>query len=172
MSIPKYAKLENERRWLMPSSFATSLRQLPYKTIHDLYLSCGRLRLRTITDSQTGNLEFKLCKKYGSVSVVAEPIVNIYLTAEEHAAFLGLPGNKLSKKRYKKTIDGNQYTLDVYEGALSGLVICEVEADSEALLREVPAPEIAIKEVTRNPLYSGGHFCRLTPDEINKLLNE
>ncbi len=172
MSLPKYAKLENERRWLIPSSFTSSLRQLPYETIHDVYLSCGRLRLRAITDSETGDLQFKLCKKYGSVSVMAEPIVNIYLSAEEHAAFLALPGNKLSKKRYKKTIDGNQYAFDVYEGALSGLVICEVEADSEALLREVPAPQFAIKEVTGNPTYNGGHFCRIAPGEINKLLNE
>lgn len=51
--IPKYSKLENERRWLMPSSFYNSLRQLPYKKIEDIYFSCGRLRLRAITDSHS-----------------------------------------------------------------------------------------------------------------------
>lgn len=51
--IPKYSKLEIERRWLMPSSFVNSLRQLPYQKNEDICFSCGRLRLRAITDSHS-----------------------------------------------------------------------------------------------------------------------
>ncbi len=171
MSIPKYSKLENERRWLMPSSFSRSLQQMPYKKIDDLYLSCGRLRLRAIADSLTGDLQFKLCKKYGLISEMAEPIVNIYLTAEEYAAFLTLAGHKLTKNRYKKEINGYEYTFDVYAGELSGLVICEVEADSEVSLKKIPDPEVAVIDVTGNPEYSGAHFCQLTKDDVNKLVN-
>ena len=80
MPIPNYSKLENERRWLIAESFASSLKVLAYKKIDDVYLSCGRLRLRAITDSQSGDLQFKLCKKYGPISAMVEPIVNIYLT--------------------------------------------------------------------------------------------
>lgn len=172
MSIPKYSKIENERRWLMPASFAGLLKSSPYKKINDLYLNCGRIRLREITDAQTGDLQFKLCKKYGSISFSAEPIVNIYLTAEEHAAFLTLPGHKLSKNRYKKMINEIPYTFDVFEGALSGLILCEVEADSEAQLKQVLGPDSAIKEVTGDMKFSGGQICRLTQAEIGKLLND
>ena len=171
MEIPKYSKIENERRWLIPSSYANSLRHIPYKKIDDLYLNCGRLRLRAITDSQTGKLEYKLCKKYGSISKVAEPIVNIYLTVEEYAAFSTLPGFKLTKRRYKKIIESVQYSFDIYDGELSGLILCEAEANSEDSLNKISGPDIFDEEVTENPALRGGQLCRLSPLEIKKILN-
>ena len=170
LTIPKYSKLENERRWLLPSSFISSLKQLPYKKIDDLYLSCGRLRLRAITDSQTGQLEFKLCKKYGAISETCEPIVNVYLTVEEYGALSVLPGHKLSKSRYKKVINNVQYGFDVFEGTLSGLILCEVEAESEDLLKKISSPDLAAKEVTGNSVYSGGHLCVLNTEGLKELL--
>ena len=170
MSIPKYSIIELERRWLIPFSFAQSLSQMAYRKIDDLYLTCGRLRLRAITDSQTGKLEFKFCKKYGSISNIAEPIVNTYLTVEENAAISTLSGHKLSKKRFKKSLEGIEYSFDVFEGELAGLIICEIEADSESSLNQFKGPSIAIKEVTGDSVYTGGNLCRLNRSEVHSLI--
>lgn len=161
MSTPKYSIIERERRWLIPASFIQSLSQMPYKKIDDLYLTCGRLRLRAISDSQTGEIKFKFCKKYGAISNVAEPIVNIYLTSDEYGALSTLPGHKLSKKRFKKFFEGIEYSFDVFDGDLAGLIICEIEADTESSLSYIPGPSIATREVTGDSAYSGGSLCRL-----------
>ena len=172
MATPKYSMIEFERRWLLPSTFTSMLQESSYKKIEDLYLSCGQLRLRAITDSQTGKLEFKFCKKYGSISTGAEPIVNIYLSIEEYGVLSTLPGHKIKKKRYKHVVSSTVYSIDVFEGDLSGLILCEVEAASEVMLNQIPNPSIAIKEVTGDPKFCGGGLCLLNRDEVAYLLSK
>jgi hypothetical protein len=96
--IPKYALLENERRFLVlqPPGLAGTRPRL----IEDLYLDDGRLRLRRISHADGAATEYKLCKKYGSADSASGPIVNIYLSAEEHAALAVLPGKPLRKRRH------------------------------------------------------------------------
>ena len=170
MSIPKYSKIENERRWLFPLTFLSKLDNLSYQKIEDLYLDCGRLRLRSLTHSQTGQRQFKLCKKYGPISNTAEPIVNIYLSFDEYTTLSILPGSKLIKSRYKLTIDRTQFNVDVFEGELSNLILCEIEAESEELLNAVMSPENAILEVTGNEIFSGGNLAKTDRSELEKIL--
>jgi CYTH domain-containing protein len=171
MKIPKYAKIEYERRWVLPTLYADTVASLPYTLIEDLYLDCGRMRLRSMTDSKTGEKIFKLCKKYGATAVSTEPIVNIYLTTEEYAAFLKLPGHKLTKKRHKQAFGNYHFSVDVFERELKGLVLCEIEADSLENLNTIPKPSMAKAEVTDNEIFSGGKLSQTKAADLKKILS-
>jgi hypothetical protein len=162
MDPPKYAKLENERRFLVLK--APALTGAPYRLIEDLYLEAGRLRLRRITDGET--VQWKLCKKYGGDDPVSAPVTNLYLAEPEYAAFAGLPGWPLRKRRYR--IDG--FSLDVFEGPLSGLMLAEVEAGSRAAVLALTPPVWADAEVTAEPFFTGGNLCRISSAELEAAL--
>jgi hypothetical protein len=169
METPKYALLENERRFLVLEP--PDLSGAPARLIEDRYLE-GRLRLRRITHADGQPPEFKLCKKYGSDDPVSAPIVNIYLTEAEHAALAALPGCPLVKRRYRIVYDGSPFSVDVFEGALAGLILCEKEAESAAAIRVVAFPPWAIQDVTADGFFTGGSLCRATPRELRARLGE
>jgi CYTH domain-containing protein len=163
-ALPKYALLENERRFLVLR--APDLAGARVRLIEDRYLDAGRLRLRRITHFDGHAPEHKLCKKYGSADPASEPIVNIYLTPEEHAAFAALPGRPLRKRRYTARHDGRAFSVDVFEAALAGLVMCEAEAATPEAIRALAFPPWAAREVTGDSFFSGGHLATLTAEAL------
>jgi CYTH domain-containing protein len=163
MGIPKYAKLENERRFLVVDG--PDLSTAPGRLIEDIYLDNCRLRLRAITEIG-GAREFKLCKKYESDDPASGPVVNIYLSATEHAVLAALPGHPLRKRRYPIMWQGMTYSVDVFESELRGLVICEAEATSPAAIEDLAFPPWAGPEVTHDPFYTGGQLARLSAAQL------
>jgi len=160
---PKYSRIEYERRFLVDAEAGWRRGIEPYsKRIEDHYLDCGRLRLRRIEESDGSRVTFKLTKKYESDSRLAQPIVTILLSAAEYEALAGLPGHGLSKTRHYHGV----FSVDVFEGALAGLVLCEAEAPDLDALRALEFPAFARWEVTENPDFEGGALCRMTAEEI------
>ena len=96
---------------------------------------------------------FKLGKKYPGTGLSSRPMTNLYLDAAEHAMLGALPAASLAKRRYDA---GGGFAVDVFEGALSGLVLAEVSADDEATLAAVVVPAWCVAEVTDDPAYAGG----------------
>ena len=162
-SIPKYARFEHERRFLVlePPDLAGSRVRL----IEDRYLDAGRLRLRRIIHPD-GAAEHKLCKKYDTADPRSGPIVNIYLTAAEHRAFAAIPGRPLRKRRHTVAWGERLFSVDVFEGALAGLVMCEAEDTSAKAIRARAFPPWASREVTADPFFSGGHLSSVTAAEL------
>ncbi len=165
-ALPKYAVLENERRFLVDPGQGPDLTGLSFRHIVDRYLSGTRLRLRSITDSVTGAVEFKFCKKYLSDDPVSGPIVNMYLSPEEHAALMIVPAQVIIKRRYQITFDGQVFGLNVFEGALDGLVLCEAEADSQAAILAVKFPPWVGREVTDEAFFTGGELSQTGTSEL------
>lgn len=171
MDRPKYARWEHERRFLVRAEEARFLSYLPRsRLVEDRYLSCGRLRLRRLTDSDTGAVTLKLTKKYASDSAVTHPIVTIFLSSEEHAALQALPGADLRKRRFHDAVQGRVFSVDVFEGPLAGLVLASVEADTPEELERVARPRYAGQEVTHDPFFSGGKLCTATSRELERAL--
>ncbi len=111
----------------------------------------GRLRLRAMTDAATGAVEYKLGKKYGGDSPYAQPIVNVYLSADEYFALAVLPGRALRKRRYRYEQGGQRFSIDVFEGTHAGLVLCEAEAPSLEVLRALTFSAFVLGDVTADP---------------------
>lgn len=165
MDLPKYAKLEIERRFLVNPIQAPDLAGLGFRRIEDRYLDGTRLRLRAITDS-AGGRQFKFCKKYESEDPLAGPIVNIYLTEVEHAALSSIPAAVVAKRRY----DFEACGLDVFEGALEGLMICEAEFPTAEAARAGTFPAWTAREVTAERFFTGGALCRIGAAELKARL--
>ena len=170
MTLPKYAKLENERRFLVDAARLPDLAGLPFRRIEDRYLIGTRLRLRSMTDSATGARELKFCKKYPGDDPVSGPITNLYLGEAEHAVLAALPARVISKRRHRLDHDGRPFGVDVFEGELVGLVLCEAEAESREAILALTFPPWAAREVTADPFFTGGNLSTITAGELARRL--
>jgi CYTH domain-containing protein len=148
--LPKYAKLEIERRWLVDLSRCPPLDANAAARITDRYISHSQLRLRKI-ECASGEVLCKLCKKYDRVGPFAQPIVNIYLSVGEYELLNQLPGHVVTKQRHK-IADG---AVDIYPSREGHLGIFEVEFDDISAAAAYTPPEFAFEEVTHDNRYSG-----------------
>jgi CYTH domain-containing protein len=149
---PKYARIESERRWLVDGATLPSLDGCAHVVIEDRYFEGTRLRLRKMTDSVTGAQSRKLTRKYDCADPLVRPIVTAYLTESEHALLAGLPGHDLIKRRYSV----HRFSVDLFDGALAGLLLAEIEWPDDAGLRALSPPLWALREVSDDPRYQGG----------------
>ena len=167
MSPSKYARMEYERRFLVDPDSGWQAPIKPYsKLFQDRYLACGRLRVRRMEDSDTGSVTFKLTKKFESQSSFSHPIVSIQLSDAEYETLAGLPGYDLSKTRHYGEHDGRIFSIDVFHRDLTGLIICETEAETLDALEAARFPPYARWEITQEPLFTGGSLCRARWPEI------
>ena len=167
----KYTRIEYERRFLLLPQADWRSAVAPYsKTFEDRYLRNTRLRLRVLTDSDTGRRVIKLTKKFESSSPYQRRISRILLSAEEYELIARLEGYSLKKTRYYSYHLKRVFSIDVFEGALEGLVLCETEADGLAELMAVGLPSYAGAEVTEDAFFEGGNLCRTTRDELMRRL--
>lgn len=168
MQLPKYAALEIERRFLVTDR--PDLAGARMRVIEDTYLDGTRMRLRAITHADGQRAEFKLCKKYPSDDALSGPITNLYLSADEHAVLAALPGRKLRKRRYSMPWAEWTFSIDVFEGALSGLILSEVEAETVDDAERVNLPDWVGREVTADPFFTGGALSQTTTDDLRRRL--
>src|ERR1041385_3874542 len=140
----KYTRVEFERRFLV-SPCADWRRDIePYtKKFQDKYLHDTRLRLRMLTDSDTGRQIIKLTKKCESSSPYFQTISRILLSPAEYELMDRLPGDRLEKVRHYHSYQGRTYSIDVFAGPLTGLIVCETEADELASLMLAEPPPYA-----------------------------
>ena len=167
----KYTRVEYERRFLVsPDTDWRSLVEPYSKRFEDKYLRNTRLRLRLLTDTDTGRQIIKLNKKSDSASPYFQTSSRILLSPGEYELIGGMEGDRLNKTRYYHNYLGRVFSVDVFEGELEGLVLCETEADSLEELMEAKPPEYVKREVTEDPFFTGGRLCRaMRADLMGKL---
>lgn len=146
---PKYSLPEIERRWLVPDAFLDTLADAPYRVIDDTYIDHTLLRLRAIR-APDGSVVYKLCKKYGRRHALANPMTNLYLSADEYRVLSALGGARISKRRY--AVAGG--SVDVYRSP-APLGIFEIEFASESLAVDYVPPAFVGREITDDDRYSG-----------------
>jgi CYTH domain-containing protein len=147
-NAPKYSLLEIERRWLVDLA-KVDLSGAPCREIEDLYIAGSRLRLHKISGAE--EITFKLGKKYGKRTPLAEPITNLYLTEAEYRLLSSLPGTRTRKQRYSL----EHGSLDVYVAPHAGVAVFEVEFEHERAAREFVPPAFVTREITSEPAFSG-----------------
>src|SRR3954470_21850529 len=115
----KYTRIEHERRFLVsPQADWRSLVESYSKTFEDKYLENTRLRLRVLTDSDTGRRLLKLTRKAESASPYFQTISRILLSPNEYELFNSLAGYQLKKVRYYHHDRSRVFSIDVFEGEL------------------------------------------------------
>ncbi len=104
----------------------------------------------------SGEKIYKLCKKYGKINQISEPITNIYLSEFEYDLLKILQGAEITKRRYK--LDGG--SLDVFPEASEIAPVFEIEFASEDDAQNYVPPEFVTIEITGNDALSGASLAR------------
>jgi CYTH domain-containing protein len=144
--------VERERRFLVDRDAMPALNPTTARLIEDRYLPGTGLRLRRVT-APDGSVVHKLGKKYPGAGLSSRPMTNIYLDAVEYGALAALPAAVLVKRRHGV---GGGFVVDVFEGALAGLMLAEISADDDAALAAIVVPVWCVAEVTEDVAYAGG----------------
>ncbi|HYV07071.1 MAG TPA: hypothetical protein VFB82_20915 [Blastocatellia bacterium] len=167
----KYTRVEYERRFLvLPDSNWKGAVESYSKTYQDKYIRDSRLRLRILTDSDTGRRIFKLNRKSESPSPYYRTVSRILLSPSEYELLERLEGYRLNKTRYYHYWHGRVFSIDVFEGELRGLVLCETEEEELESLMSAEPPSYTRCEVTEDPFFDGGNLSRTTRADLTAKL--
>lgn len=79
---------------------------------------------------------------------------------------------RLLKRRHTVTTALGSLELDVYGGALQGLIVAEVEFSSVEASQAYTPPVWCIREVTDDPRFRNRAVALLTPDALRRMLEE
>jgi CYTH domain-containing protein len=142
--------VEIERKWLVAQAPPEAL-AAPAELIEQGYLTIGADGAETRVRRRGGRCF--LTVKSGAGLVRSEHEVE--LTAEQFEALWPATSDaRVVKRRHVlRAEDGHQIELDVYEGALSGLLVAEVEFDDPWGAESFAAPYWFGREVTDDPAY-------------------
>src|SRR5215472_8852610 len=164
MELPKYARVEYERKWLVRPAPFELVHPRPFsRRFRDRYLDCGRLSLRAMEESDGLPTRYKLTKKYPAESPDAQPIVSVFLSRREYESLRALPGRDLVKTRRYDEVGRLLFSVDFFEGLHAGLVLCEVETESAEALASVVPPPYVLREVTQESAYTSAALAAGQP---------
>ncbi|TAK11365.1 MAG: hypothetical protein EPO32_12405 [Anaerolineae bacterium] len=171
MSSNAYARIEEERRFLLAALPKDVPADSPITRIHDRYINGTRLRLRRFESPSGEPVAFKLGQKFSlGEDGVRTQMTTFYLDEAEYDTLAALPALTLTKRRHAYEYDGLVFSLDAFEGPLAGLVLAELEARPGVDLPAVAVPAFAVREVTADPQFTGGRLVRLTAAEATPWL--
>lgn len=147
---------EIERKFLLKSTPA-DLEKFPHHHIEQGYLLATpdgkQVRLRRTPDSCT--LTFKTAE--GAVRDERE----IEITPEQFSILWpATTGKRLTKTRYEMPWNRLTIEIDVYGGVNQGIVVAEVEFESERQCEQFQPPDWFGAEVTNDPRYSNVVLAR------------
>jgi CYTH domain-containing protein len=167
----QYTRVEYKRSFLVEPTARWQVEIAPYAKTHvDKYICNTRLRLRVMTDKDTGRQLLKLNKKADSVSPYYRTISQILLTQDEYKTLNMLEGAWLRKTRYYHINNDHFFSIDVYEGELEGLILCKTEADCLENLLRISPPGYITQELTNDIFFTGGNLCRTTQSTLQAKL--
>ena len=160
----KYARAEVERRFLLDPIPIDSVEP---RQITDHYLDGTQLRLRKVEEPGVPTV-YKLGHKQrpdpDDGTVVFH--TTIYLTESEYLLLLGLPSHELHKTRSWLSVGRRDAIVDVFHGALEGLVLLEVGFDDRAEAEAFIPPAWVGAETA----LSGGELAWMSSDDLRSHL--
>ena len=166
----KYARVERERRYLLPDLPEGLTRADHHLQITDNYITGTRLRIRKVRDPRTNKWVVKFTQKFAAngEDLSHTIITNTYLNAIE-AETLGIfEANEIRKNRYPFEFGGQKFSVDMFLGDLFGLVLAEVSFETDEELNKFQKPAFALVDVTNIEIFSGGRLSQLTFADIRK----
>lgn len=166
----KYARVEEERRFLLAKMPLELDQDGSFVRIIDHYLKGTRLRLRRMESAEGEALAYKLGQKYRSPEQKAHQtmMTNIYLNKAEYEVFSRLPLSTLIKVRFSFKHDGYAYSIDRFRGHLAGLLLAEIESQGKIDIASLPVPKFAIKDITEDPFFIGANLADLSEVEFQE----
>jgi CYTH domain-containing protein len=121
-----------------------------------------------MTRARSGETVFKFGQKYSGPSQTPgeSTLTNLYLNDEEYERLRQLGGREINKRRYQLEHGALVYAIDVFEGALEGLILSEIESETQPDFERLEKPSFASREVTGEQFFTGGYLAGLTKEEF------
>lgn len=168
--IGRYAHIEREQRFLLAEAPRELTPAAPHWDINDRYIRGTRFRLRRMVASDSGQATYKLTQKYppDPADLARIAITNTYLTEREYETFRQLAADELLKDRYPLALGGRTRVVDVFRGSLAGLILAEIELDSDEEFQSLVPPPWGHAEVTGDSRFTGGTLCRATSADLGR----
>jgi CYTH domain-containing protein len=169
-----YARVERERRYLLPDLPEGLTRADPHLQITDNYITGTRLRLRKVREPRTNKWTVKFTQKFAPnpEDLSRTIITNTYLNALEAETLSIFNNNEIRKNRYYFEFEGQKFAVDMFLGDLFGLVLAEASFDTDEELDRFEKPAFALADVTNDPMFTGGRLCELTFAEVRQHIAE
>ncbi len=150
--------VELERTYLA-KYIPDGLQDCKHKEIIDVYFPASShhpiLRLRK--SGETLELTKKSPGDNGDRSAQLEQTIK--LSQEEYDAIAIIPGKRVSKLRYYFPYQDRIAEVGVFQEALAGLVLIDIEFETVAEKDAFEMPEFALAEVTHEDFLAGGMLC-------------
>ena len=146
--------MEIERKFLI-KKLPADLDSYPHTTLEQGYL-CTNPVVRIRKDDTKYELTYK------SAGLMMREEYNLPLTEEAYQHLLTkIDGKLISKERYRIPLDaGHTVELDIFHGALSPLILAEVEFSSKEDALAFLPPKRFSEEVTSNPDYQNNNLSK------------
>lgn len=95
----------------------------------------------------------------------------IKLAQDEFDALVQVDGKRVKKVRHYLNLDGRTMEIDVFQDALAGLVLVDVEFESVEEKNSFPMPDFCLADVTQEDFLAGGMLCGKSYADIEIDLN-
>ena len=167
-SYGKYARIERERRFLLRDLPEPLTRASEHVQIWDNYITNTRLRLRRMRVPRTKEQTRKLTQKFApdTKDFSRTIITNVYLSPAEYEVLAVFEGNEIRKNRYPFEHEARAYSIDVFLGALWGLVLAETSFETDEEMKDFAPPPFTVMDVTNDEMFTGARLVELTIDDI------
>ncbi len=166
MSNPENSSIELELTFLA-SRIPSEVQGVTPHHLLDIYIpedltAHSRLRIRQ------DNNHYEITKKLPIIANDASVQVEhtIHLDNNEFLALSRVSNKIIEKDRYKVVIDGHVAEVDVFMGALRGLVLIDFEFENSASKLAFSPPGVCLAEVTHEDFIAGGNLAGRTYTEI------
>lgn len=162
--------IENEFTYLV-KRLPDNLDQLPHESLKQGYFSAGLQPLRIRQKGARFELTKKVPLDPNDYSRYQE--YEIGISQEEFERLWTQVLNSLEKTRYYTPLEGGlKAELDVFEGALKGLSLVEVEFPTEEARTKFQPPEWFGKDVTQEHWACGAYLAGKSFEDIKSLLRQ
>ena len=170
----KYSCIELERRFLVLAVPANIVAGSFCWRILDRYIPGTRLRLRRMESLVGDQIKLKLTQKFSEATdpTIRTTITNMYLNEAEYRMLEALGGDEILKYRYIIEFQNHQFGIDVFRGRHDGLILAEVESESELALTQLSLPAFVGRDVTGDPFFTGGALATVSEADLKERLAE
>lgn len=163
--------IEIEKTYLV-KSLPDNLKQFPSDEIIDIYIP-----------KETEYPQLRIRKRNGTYEITKKVLVSeddcsqqyehtIELNEQEYQALAQLPGKRVHKMRYFFPYNGQTAEFGVFQGALEGLVLVDVEFEDAETKDAFTTPEFCLADVTDQMFVAGRSLADKTYADIENKLEE
>jgi len=161
--------IELERTYLL-KYIPKGLETCEFKEVYDIYLPTQSKHpsLRIRKNGTKYEITKKEPIKKGDSSIQNEQ--TIILTDKEFEELAQIQGKRVHKKRYYYNYKNHILEIDVFRDKFKGLILVDVEFETESDKEDFEMPEFCLAEVTQEVFIAGGMLCGKSYEDIESEL--